>query len=107
MWYACEIGNENTVKYLFEHGANIFKEDENGEIPLVRAFVNGNNNLIDYFLKNDNVIKILKEIQFRIRIEEYKDHLYVKVINIFIDLRLRFACVCPNSSNIENLIKKV
>ena len=106
IWYACKIGNENIVKYLFECGANIYKEDKDGEIALIKALANGNNNLLDYFLKNENVIKFLKEYTFLLKVEEERELLYGKLIEIFMNLRLSFSCECPLYTDIDYLVKK-
>ena len=46
LFYACESGNKNLVKYLIELGADINKENENGKITFFMACNNGNKNLI-------------------------------------------------------------
>jgi len=51
MWCACKIRIENIVKYLFEHGTDVFKKNKSNEIPLTQFFVSGNNNILNYFQK--------------------------------------------------------
>jgi len=38
--------NKNIVNYLVEHGADINKENEDGETPLFRTRYNGHENII-------------------------------------------------------------
>ncbi|KAG4101210.1 ankyrin [Neocallimastix lanati (nom. inval.)] len=38
LFIACESGNETIVKYLVEHDANVNKESNYGETPLLSAF---------------------------------------------------------------------
>ncbi|ORX85834.1 ankyrin, partial [Anaeromyces robustus] len=43
-------GNEDLVKYLIEHGADINKENRGGETPLFLACRSGNKNLVKYLI---------------------------------------------------------
>ena len=49
---ACIYCNENNVKYLIEHGANIYKENKNGNIPLIMACRNHNENIVKYLFEH-------------------------------------------------------
>jgi len=49
---ACENGNENIVKYLVEHDADVNKKNEYGEIPLIRACESRNENIINYLIEH-------------------------------------------------------
>eukprot|EP00833_Pecoramyces_ruminatium_P002196 jgi/Orpsp1_1/1176228/evm.model.c7180000056874.1 len=49
---ACLTGNENMVKYLIEHGADINKENHRWETPLFRACSTGNENLVKYLIEH-------------------------------------------------------
>jgi len=48
---SCKNCNENTVKYLVEHGANIHKENKNGDTPLIKS--------CDCKWRNEDIIKHL------------------------------------------------
>ncbi|ORX65883.1 ankyrin, partial [Anaeromyces robustus] len=43
-------GNEDLVKYLIEHGADINKENEDGKTPLFWACESGNEDLVKYLI---------------------------------------------------------
>ncbi|OUM61331.1 hypothetical protein PIROE2DRAFT_12667 [Piromyces sp. E2] len=49
--YECELKNETIVKYLVEHGADVDKENKDGDNPLYISFSN----------KNEQIINISKE----------------------------------------------
>ena len=52
LFNACLLGNEFMVKYLVEHGANVGKENKNGEIPLFKACLVGNENMVKYLMEH-------------------------------------------------------
>ncbi|KAG4090550.1 ankyrin [Neocallimastix lanati (nom. inval.)] len=45
LFYACESGNKNLIKFLLEYGADINKENVYGQIPLSKACKSGNKDL--------------------------------------------------------------
>jgi len=45
---ACNKRNENIVKYLVEHGADINKENREEETPLLIAKKGKNENIVNY-----------------------------------------------------------
>ena len=51
MFYACKNGNEDLVKYLINHGADINKVNEAGETPLFNACSGKNGNLVKYLIE--------------------------------------------------------
>ena len=49
--------NKNIVNYLVEHGADINKENEDGETPLFRTCYNGHENIFNYLEYGANIKK--------------------------------------------------
>jgi len=55
LFKGCEYGNENSVKYLLEHGINIGIENYYGETLLFRAFHSANINITTHLVKGHEI----------------------------------------------------
>ena len=78
LFNACKNGKKDIVKYLVKHGADINKENKEGETPLFNACYSGKKDLVEYLVEhgadiNKEVMKNGKTLLFTAWVHGKKD----------------------------------